>query len=203
MVVNYVGTERCDIVYYLLRIAKNLKINVLAVDNSITGDLYSIFDKHGNDNVEEYSTVTVMRNKQVGLEEAQEYEAVIVYEGLYARYNNYRNITIFAPSENQSEWKLMIPFKEYLYNSKVYCILRNAVTNKTSEKSLEADFDMKFEGYMADGLDDAGYSEYIRLLINKDGRLPKKTAVADIVMELLPIIFKIEDERYLKKILYK
>ena len=62
---------------------------------------------------------------------------------------------------------------------------------------------MKFEGYMADGMNDTGYSEYIRLLINKDGRLPKKTAVADIVMELLPIIFKIEDERYLKKILYK
>ena len=44
MVVNYEGTERCDIVYYLLRIGKGLNVKTLAVDNSITGDLYHIFD---------------------------------------------------------------------------------------------------------------------------------------------------------------
>lgn len=30
MVVNYVGTERCDIVYYLLRIGKGLNVKTLA-----------------------------------------------------------------------------------------------------------------------------------------------------------------------------
>lgn len=94
MVVNYVGTERCDIVYYLLRIGKGLNVKTLAVDNSITGDLYHIFDKGEQDHVSEYGSVTVARNKLVGLEEAQEYDVVIIYEGLYPRYSNYRNITI-------------------------------------------------------------------------------------------------------------
>lgn len=202
MVINYVGTERCDILYYLLRIGKSLNVKALAVDNSITGDLYHVFDKNSGNGVEEYGSVTIMRNKQVGLEEAQEYDIVFVYEGLYPRYTNYRNITIFAPSENTSEWNMMIPFKEYLFDSKVYCILRNAVTTKTTEKSLKMDFNMDFEGFMVDSLDD-GYGEYIKLMINKDARLSKKTSVADIVTELVPIVYKIDNERYLKKILYK
>ena len=184
MVVNYVGTERCDIVYYLLRIGKGLNVKTLAVDNSITGDLYHIFDKGEQDHVSEYGSVTVARNKLVGLEEAQEYDVVIIYEGLYPRYNNYRNITIFAPSENESEWEMLRPFRDTLFDSKVYCILRNAVTAKTSEKG--------------------GYREYILLQINKDAKLPRKTGIAAIVTALLPVIYKVDaaDAKYLKKILY-
>lgn len=204
MVVNYVGTERCDIVYYLLRIGKGLNVKTLAVDNSITGDLYHIFDKGEQDHVSEYGSVTVARNKLVGLEEAQEYDVVIIYEGLYPRYNNYRNITIFAPSENESEWEMLQPFRDTLFDSKVYCILRNAVTAKTSEKVLSAAFQLDFEEFMMDGLDDGGYREYILLQINKDAKLPRKTGIASIVTALLPVIYKVEaaDAKYLKKILY-
>ena len=194
MVVNYVGTERCDIVYYLLRIGKGLNVKTLAVDNSITGDLYHIFDKSEQDHVSEYGSVTVARNNDV----------VIIYEGLYPRYNNYQNITIFAPSENESEWEMLRPFRDTLFDSKVYCILRNAVTAKTSEKVLSAAFQLDFEEFMMDGLDDGGYREYILLQINKDAKLPRKTGIASIVTALLPVIYKVDaaDAKYLKKILY-
>lgn len=203
MVVNYVGTERCDIVYYLLRIGKGLNVKTLAVDNSITGDLYHIFDKSEQDHVSEYGSVTVARNKLVGLEEAQEYDVVIIYEGLYPRYNNYRNITIFAPSENESEWEMLRPFRDTLFDSKVYCILRNAVTAKTSEKVLSAAFQLDFEEFMMDGLTMADTGSTFAP-DQQDAKLPRKTGIASIVTALLPVIYKVDaaDAKYLKKILY-
>ena len=198
MMITYVGIERCDIVYYLLRIGKNLGKNVLAVDNSITGDLFHIHMKEDNSGVVKNGSVTVMRNRIVGKREAENYDLVVVYEGMNPEYSNYRDLTIFAPSENEAEWELEKPFVANRKGGELLCILRDRSTRKVNESVLSQFFDVEFDEIMEEEYGDVGYASYVALTHNHSAKIPRNGGIKSIVMNLATTIYKV-DAKTLKK----
>lgn len=80
MVIAYVGTERCDIPYYMGRIAFSMGKSVLFVDNSNKGDLYRALT-NGTGNRKDTQYGAVVRDCDVTSEEVDAYDVTILYHG--------------------------------------------------------------------------------------------------------------------------
>lgn len=198
MMIDYIGTERCDILYYITKIGKNLKKNILVVDNSITGDLFHLYKDENNTEGTEGS-IKVLRNRLVGRDEAETYDTVFVYEGIYPRYANYRDLTIFAPNDNEAEWEMMKPFVQNR-NGKgdIVCILRDRATRKVNSSVLAQYFGIEIEDVFEEEYGDNGYIAYATLMQNHMGDIPKKCASSTIALNLASLIFHV-NAKELKK----
>lgn len=198
MMIDYVGTERCDILYYIVKIGKNLKKNILVIDNSITGDLFHLYKDENNTEGEEGS-VRILRNRVVGKDEAAAYDTVIVYEGLYPEYTNYRDLTIFAPNENEAEWEMMKPFVENRKdNGDIICILRDRATKKVNSKVVSQYFGIELDEVLEEEYGDNGYVAYVALMQNHMGNIPKRCAASAIALNIASLIYHV-NAKELKK----
>jgi hypothetical protein len=79
--VVYIGLERCDFIYQLAVIA-SLKGAVLLVDNSRTGDLFSIIGKDSDDDIVERHNMHITKNLNVKNSDTSDYEFVFIYAGM-------------------------------------------------------------------------------------------------------------------------
>lgn len=80
MVIGYVGTERCDIVYYMARIAIETGKKTLIVDNSMKGDLYRALT-NGTGKRKDTSYGAVVRDCDVTNVECDAYDSTFIYHG--------------------------------------------------------------------------------------------------------------------------
>lgn len=82
MIINYIGKERCDLLYYIIKSGIHFGKTALVIDNSISNDFYHLYQKEENGEVIELNHLTVCKNMKIDEEIAKEYDLVIIYNGL-------------------------------------------------------------------------------------------------------------------------
>ncbi len=148
MIISYIGTEKCDLLYYLAKAAEKLKKETLVIDNSITGDFYKALSQgyiSEESDVVTRGLITTVRNKEVPKESP--YEVTLIYEGLNPEYEDYRDLTLVATSLSGIETAYITDgLINELKSSKNYnylLLIRDKVTKKQNEEFAETVFKRK------------------------------------------------------------
>lgn len=81
MVILYIGKERCELPYFMYRMARIMNRNVLVVDNSVRGDLYRSIANAESDYTDMGSSVFV-RNCYIKAAEAEKFDVTLIYNGI-------------------------------------------------------------------------------------------------------------------------
>ncbi len=198
MIIDYIGTERCDILYYLLRVSAYTGKKVLAIDNSISGDLFHIYQKEDRGQIVSFDRVTIMRNKKLIPNRLESFDYIFLYEGMYSSYEGPRDYTIFAPTCNAAEWKWEKGFSQFADPETTYLILRDKCTGKIGRDVVEDEFEIKFEDAYELSLDDVDMSNYVALTHNKVARLPKKGDVLMVTRDFAEKLFEMDAKAFKK-----
>ena len=104
MIISYIGKERCDIIYNLVKIGVNAGKRILVIDNSMTHDMFSLFEKNDGGDMQALGNLTICKDYKLG-NKAQEFDCVYLYEGIAPRYDGKRDIQILAPGCENTEIK--------------------------------------------------------------------------------------------------
>ena len=104
MIISYIGKERCDIIYNLVKIGVNAGKRILVIDNSMTHDMFSLFEKNDGGDMQSLGNLTICKDYKLG-NKAQEFDCVYLYEGIAPRYDGKRDIQILAPGCENTEIK--------------------------------------------------------------------------------------------------
>lgn len=86
----YIGLERCDFIYQMAKIA-SLKGSVLLVDNSRTGDLFSIIGQDSVDNIVECNNLHITQNIDIEKSDTSTYDFVFIYAGMDVEEEYYKD----------------------------------------------------------------------------------------------------------------
>lgn len=135
-IITYIGLERCDLLYYLVKLGRLAGKHILVIDNSFSGDYAAIYTKEESDMVE-YENVTIARGYALTEQVASQYDFVFLYYG-----RNLKGLSVNADyyvlAENQ-EYLPMEHLKAALessrFESSPYLIVRDKVNNKLNNKT--------------------------------------------------------------------
>lgn len=134
----YVGQEKADIVYYLSQIL-SAQGNVLAVDNSFAGDLFTCVNKDESESVCEIHAVTYIRNMDLA-SDTSAYDYVLVYAGQNnsdeALYTDSRATYLVMPDYTKPCLDMLSKLPINLSSDNVLIIMRDMCSKKISIKGL-------------------------------------------------------------------
>ena len=131
----YIGLERCDFIYHLSTIL-SLRGNVLVVDNSISGDLFSAVCKNG-EKTAEWNNITYARNVDVEKSDTSYYEHVIIYAGSEPYSEKLDNATLLVmPDYTKNGVKLLEKLAATDQTEQTLIIMRDYCTKKLTDKSI-------------------------------------------------------------------
>lgn len=192
MLIDYIGMERCDILYYLLNAGNKIGSSILAIDNSITGDLYHIYERQSMESAV-VENLTVVRNKLVSQEIMEAYDYIFLYEGVDPQFIGPRGLTIFAPSCSEAEWHFIKDIEGADTADRIL-ILRDVSSRKISAKNVEDEFRVEFDEELAHEINEKEHAAYIALTHNHAGRIPKGGEIFGITIRLLEKIFQVNKQ---------
>lgn len=141
MIISYTGKERCDIMYYLSVIANKNSKKVLFIDNSMNGDLHITLTKSNNEEMISTERCMYLRKYNVPQEKANEYDIVLLYNGLYTPPEPYElkpDFNIVCVSANRIELEKT---RKALIDSgfdkiPAFLVIADVVSNKLSELTI-------------------------------------------------------------------
>lgn len=171
MIISYIGKERCDIIYNLVKIGVNAGKRILVIDNSMTHDMFSLFEKNDGGDMQALGNLTICKDYKLG-NKAQEFDCVYLYEGIAPRYDGKRDIQILAPGcENTEIKQIRTRLDELKENGVVlpedaYVIERDKVNRKITAKTLSALLNVNTPNCMEMEFDLKDYNSYVCLTHN-------------------------------------
>lgn len=189
--VSFIGTERCDFVYYLGRILSEISSNVIIIDNSVTHELFrtvlnSLDEEDENRDMVIRSNITYLRDIAYSPEFFPTFDYIIVQEGNSCDedYLEYSDHIIAMPDCKPDTLKNMPALPE-----NVEYILRDRA-GKVNERSAAAILDIdpeRIAGFLE--YDAYDYAHYISLLYN--GRQKLSGLSEDMIQGLAYITAKV------------
>lgn len=174
MVIAYIGKERCEIPFFMYKIARTLNKKVLVVDNSLRGDLFrSVI--HSEDTVAELDRAAFIRNYKIRKEDTDDFDVVILYNGLSNVARPYDLIPDFTYVETTMDCLEIEDVRAAVeacdFHVKCNLILNDVTTNKLSVETVVKDLRIATDTCFMLPLDAAFNSKYVMLTHNGDCRL--------------------------------
>lgn len=138
----YIGLERCDFIYQLAKIA-SLKGTVLLIDNSRTGDLFSIIGQESTDNIVERRNLHITQNIDVEKSDTSSYDFVLIYAGMDVDKEYYTDNPLVLVMPDFTELCLnAIEDNLPPENANAIYILRDYCTKKITDKGIAQRFNI-------------------------------------------------------------
>lgn len=134
----YAGLERCDFIYHLITVLSQ-RGSVLAVDNSVVGDLFSSVCKEEGESVAEWNNITYVRNVDVEKTDTDYYEYVVVYAGNESQGEPLENsFVLLMPDYTKGGISLISKYLSFVNPDQSIVIMRDFCTKKLSDKNIAA-----------------------------------------------------------------
>lgn len=207
-VIHYAGKERCDIVFALIQTAVAARKNVLAIDNSLTGDLFSIYSAGDQtDDVIEVENLVLARNRMPAEDKMREYDVTFVYSGLSTikqAVTTWADTYVIAPGNEAEEVRRMTLITNYLNSLndvQDFIVIQRDVT-KDKKRTLPTivkelgvqpshTYVLSYDGY--------NYAAYVALTINGgEGLKGVSDDMCDLATELVSVVLQ-EDAKKIKQ----
>jgi len=168
MVIAYVGCERCDMVYYMSRIAINSGKTVLIVDNSKKGDLYRSLS-NGTGNRKDTNYGSIVRNCDITADETDAFDFVFLYHGesvIDMPYDIACDILYVACEVTQLALEDALEALEStkLYAYRTVFVAREVVNEKFTPQAMAAYLKVKPSDYLVIPLSEDDCAKYNGLL---------------------------------------
>ena len=185
-IISFLGLERCDLVLYLAGIYNSIKMSTLVIDNSYSKDLYYAINK-GEDYEVERGYVTYVQDLDYSKEVFNGFDCVIFYEGLNPNSINIAASDILFIVSDYTEAVIRqirgfyecdikkgldLAEKTHGKELKMYCILRDKISRKISDKlvcSMLGCSKSEFAGSLLFCEED--YRRYIDLGFNSNNKI--------------------------------
>lgn len=141
MVVLFIGKERCDIPYYICRMATALNKKTLIVDNSMKNDFFEIFAEATETEEIKRSSFKILKDVAVTDKDTEGYDFVFVYNGLYDFKKPYAikaDVLITCTSSDAIEAKALKKCLETMNTDAKhrYFLYRDAESKKVSIRTM-------------------------------------------------------------------
>lgn len=205
MIISYIGKERCDIIYNLVKIGVNAGKRILVIDNSMTHDMFSLFEKNDGGDMQALGNLTICKDYKLG-NKAQEFDCVYLYEGIAPRYDGKRDIQILAPGCENTEIKQIRTYLDELKENGVvlpentYVIERDKVNRKITAKTLSTLLNVNTSNCLEMEFDIKDYSAYVCLTHNMRASAAVSTQMYEVIETLATVIYS-TNEKMLKKLM--
>lgn len=191
----YVGKERCDVLYFLVKLIANTNKNVLVIDNSKRNDFFEIFSMDESDEEIRKDNIVVAKNVILTNEllrssKVDAFDFVFVYLGLNTMEMEFDiDALIVAPAAEPYEIRLSRMIAAAFNDDDIDTIIipRDKVDNSYSKKGFVDALELNANSFVYPMEFDAStYATYVSLLHNKDiTRISFKKAVNEDMIEFL------------------
>mgnify|MGYP006983163144 CR=1 FL=1 len=205
MIISYIGKERCDIIYHLIKIGINAGKRLLVIDNSMTHDLFSLFEKNDGEDIQEHGNLTICKDYKLG-KKAQEYDCVYLYEGIVPRYEGKRDVQIIAPGCENTEIKQIRAYLDELVNNgtefpeETYVIERDKVNRKITAKTLSSLLNVNTQNCIDLEFDVKDYSQYVSLTHNMRTSSAVSAQMYEVIESIAVVVYN-TNAKMLKKLM--
>lgn len=213
-VITYIGKERCDIIYYLIKVAARLGKKILVVDNSGIQDLSGVYGLSGNEDKMRKKNVTVCRQYIISEEwresTVNEFDFIFVYEGLKLQQVKVESdlLLIGCSFEKREIEIIKNMIGQNSDRKREILILRDKTSARFSVRTVMEMLDMppkKTENYVLE-FDEFGYGGYVALTQSGDNEKIALRATAgkdtyDMIQELASELYAITNRKDVKKYL--
>lgn len=213
-VIHYAGKERCDIVFALIQTAVAARKNVLVIDNSLMGDLFSVYSAGDQSNdVIEVENLVIARNRMPSENQMREYDATFVYSGLSTikkAVTTWADTYIIAPGNEAEEIRRMVLITNYinsLNDVQDFIVIQRDVTRdkKRTLPTVVKELGVQPSHTYVLSYDSYSYAAYVALTINGgEGLKGVSEDMCDLATELVSVVLQ-ADEKKIKQyqVLYK
>lgn len=213
-VITYIGKERCDIIYYLAKVAARLGKKILIVDNSTIQDLSGVYGLPDNEDKMRKKNVTVCRNYILTDEWKEafenEFDFIFIYQGLKLQNTKIKSdmlLTGCGFEKREIEILKKMRKKNAKFEKEVL-ILRDKNLSKLTARIVMEMLGMplkKTETFTLE-FDEYGYGGYVSLTHSGDCEKFSLRAMAgrdtyDMVQEFAAQLYSITNKKDIKKYL--
>lgn len=138
----YIGLERCDFIYQMAKIA-SLKGTVLLIDNSRTGDLFSIVGRDSDESIVERHQMHITQNLDVESSDTTGYDFIFIYAGVDTDREYYSEDALVLVMPDFTDLCLTAVEKCLPPdNADALYIMRDYCTRKITEKGIAQRFNI-------------------------------------------------------------
>lgn len=207
-VIHYAGKERCDIVFALIQTAVAARKTVLAIDNSLTGDLFSIYSAGDQtDDVIEVENLVLARNRMPDENRMREYDVTFVYSGLSTikqAVTTWADTYIIAPGNEAEEVRRMALITNYinsLNDVQDFIVIQRDVTKdkKRTLPTVVKELGVQPSHTYVLSYDSYNYAAYVALTINGgEGLHGVSDDMCELATELVSVVLQ-EDAKKIKQ----
>ena len=187
----YAGKERCDVLYYLVKLILKVDKRVLVIDNSKLNDFYKVYaHDHDKGEIRKNKLVitknVLVTNELLDSSQLEPFDYVFIYQGLNNAHLDYEIDSIII-SPGYEPWEIVkakdISNAFEVADDEIIVIPRDKTNNKISDKQLLGWLNLNDSAavYPVE-FDERAYDFYINLLYNKDTTKISfsKTTTADV-----------------------
>ena len=174
MLISFIGTEKCDLLFALAKVGISSGKKILIIDNSVTGDFYNIYNKDGEDIID-YNSMTIARLFEYDESKVKNYDYIYLYEGLKPTYLGSRDLTIANIGVAPSDLKMVShEFNSKVFNENPHLILIRRdydISKKIKEEYYARAFGWMCRNSFKIKFIETDYRVYYTLCINRDIKL--------------------------------
>lgn len=202
MIIPYIGNEKCDLLYFVVKLGLKTGKKILVLDNSFKGDFYEIYKRDVEDDILKEDNLTICRNYKLGMN-AENYDVVFIYEGVLPQYEGLADLIIMAPSCEKTDWDRIsnVITKNYEKgNRDILFILRDKVNRKVSVRTLAREMGLEEDRCMEIWFDEKDYSLYCSLLENRKSKIVLSSGMYEAMEQISLQAFEL-DAKTLKKLI--
>lgn len=174
MLISFIGTEKCDLLYALVKVGISAGKKILIIDNSVTGDFYNIYNQDGEDIID-VNSMTIARLYEYDSMKVKNYDYVFLYEGLQPGYYGSRDLTIANMGVAPSDLKMVsqaFNASNFRENPNLILIRRDRdVSRKIKTDYFASAFGWTCNNNYKIKFSETDYRAYYMLCINRDIKL--------------------------------
>lgn len=204
-VIHYAGKERCDILFALIQTAVAARKNVLVLDNSLIGDLFSVYTKGEEDSdVVEVENLVIARNRMPNEKTMREYDVTFVYSGLSLVKQSIATTAdtyIIAPGNEAEELKRMVLVTNYLTgmdDNRDFIVIQRDVTKgkKRTLPTMIKELNINPSHSYTLAYDAYNYAAYVTLTINGgEGLRGVSDDMCELAAELITVVLQTDAKK--------
>ena len=178
----------------MVKIGVNAGKRILVIDNSMTHDMFSLFEKNDGGDMQALGNLTICKDYKLG-NKAQEFDCVYLYEGIAPRYDGKRDIQILASGCENTEIKQIRTYLDELKENGVvlpentYVIERDKVNRKITAKTLSTLLNVNTSNCLEMEFDIKDYSAYVCLTHNMRASAAVSTQMYEVIETLATVIY--------------
>lgn len=173
----YAGKERCEVLYFLVKMLEKANKTILIIDNSKLNDFYQIFaHEHDSGEIRKNKLVitknVIVTNELLDKPQMAYFNYIFIYTGLNHLKNEYEIDSLivspgYEPWEIKKVKNIISDFE--VDNQEIILVPRDKTSNKILDKDLLIKLGLAPGTYIYPiEFDDRLYNLYISLIYNKD-----------------------------------